>query len=71
MIYDKDLPKKSNKILISDAYSTVKKTFLIFLAISISTVPVLAWDFGGDSDCPYSNSKENKEKTEQIEESDQ
>ena len=39
-------------------------------SIFIMTDPVMAWGGGGDSDCPYSKSKANQEKTEKVEESD-
>tara|TARA_B100000700_G_scaffold294620_1_gene356756 strand:+ start:696 stop:842 length:147 start_codon:yes stop_codon:yes gene_type:complete len=48
----------------------VKKLLPLVFALSILTDPVMAWGWGGDSDCPYSKGKTNKENTEKVEESD-
>ena len=48
----------------------MKKILLLVFALSLVTRPVLAWGWGGDSNCPYSKDKLNEEKTEQVEESD-
>ena len=48
----------------------MKTILLLVFALSLGTRPVLAWSWGGDSNCPFSKDKVNQEKTEQVEESD-
>ena len=48
----------------------MKKILPVVFAFSMISTPVLAWGWGGDGDCQYSKDKTNKEKTEQVDESD-
>ena len=48
----------------------MRKVLPLVFALLLVTKPVLAWDWGGDSNCPYSENKVNQEKIEQVEESD-
>ena len=48
----------------------MRKILPLVFVLSLVTMPVLAWGWGGEGNCPYSKDKINQEKTEEVEGSD-